>query len=157
MNPKEFGWEANEQVTVINSTDEAFRFQVNAKLYEVGAGQKAKMAGHIAWLYCYKLAQKIALSTNIERDKDGRNKTSDFQHWNDEGFRQKLYNKLVVGRENAVTVISDEEEPETFDEPPETFEDADETQEDDVTEPQEGDVSTQTKVKPMKRKVAKRK
>lgn len=121
MNPKEFNWQADDQVTVVNPTDETFRFQVHSKLYEVAAGQKARMPGYIAWLYCYKMAQQLITA-------DGQ-----LQHWNDEGFRNKYYNRLVQGTENTIQAIQDEPEPEAETFEPEPDEIADESQESVVT------------------------
>lgn len=108
MNPKEFGWKEDQQITVTNPTKSDFKFQVHSKSYAVKAGQTAKMPGYIAWMYVYKLATQMA--------QDNK----DFMHWNEEGFRQRYYDKIVVGADDVIQTLEPEpqvEAVETFDEP----------------------------------------
>lgn len=106
MDPKEFDWQESQQVTVTNPTDEAYTFKVHGNSYSVSAGQTVKMPGFVAWVYVYGLSVRIAQSTNVVEDKNG-NKTSDFQHWNEEGFRKQYFDKLVVEREPVMQVIEE--------------------------------------------------
>lgn len=104
MNPKEFPWKADQQVTIKNPTGEDFKFQVNSKWYVVRAGQNARMPGYIAWMYCYKLANRMAIDNK------------EFIHWNEEGFRKKYYDQLVIAVDDTVQTITPvEPEAETFD------------------------------------------
>lgn len=127
MNPKDFDWKEDQQVIVKNPTDVDYKFKVHSKDYMVKAGQTAKMPGYIAWVYASGLATKMAQETNVVEDKDGK-KTSDWQHWNEEGFRQQYYDKIVVRAEATVqeVVAEPESEVETFEEPVEQ-EEAEET------------------------------
>ena len=93
MSPKEFNWKEDQQVTVVNPTKDDFKFQVHSKEYAVGAGQTAKMPGYIAWMYVYKLATKMATING------------DFIRWNEEGFRNKYYDKLVVGIDDIIQMV----------------------------------------------------
>jgi hypothetical protein len=102
MNPKEFGWDESQQVTVTNPTGKDYRFKVHNKDYEVKAGQTVKMPGFIAWVYVY------GLSTQIAQDENK------FSHWNEEGFRQQYYTRLTQDVDNVIQVV--ETEPETFEE-----------------------------------------
>lgn len=102
MNPKEFAWSEDQQVTVTNPTGDDFKFLVHSKEYVVGAGQTAKMPGFIAWMYVYKLATKMAIDAG------------DFIHWNEEGFRKTYYDKIVVGVDNVVQTVEQVPEVETF-------------------------------------------
>lgn len=115
MNPKEFDWAEDQQVTVINPTKDDYRFKVHNKDYMVKAGQKAKMPGYIAWVYVYGLASIMAQNTNVQKIESG--KVSDFQHWNEEGFRKTYFDKLVMEREEVVQTVEVEDEPlvDTFD------------------------------------------
>lgn len=101
MNPKEFNWEESQQVTVTNPTKEDYLFKVHSKEYEVKAQEMAKMPGFIAWVYVYGLACKMAQETNVKKDDNG-NKTSDFNRWNEEGFRKAYYEKLVVAADAVI-------------------------------------------------------
>lgn len=109
MNPKDFGWKEDQQVVVKNPTNKAFTFMVHSKSYTVEAGAKAKMPGYIAWVYVNSLATKIAQETNVQTDKDGR-RTDDWQHWNEEGFRKKYYEKLVESIDDVVQTVVEEPE-----------------------------------------------
>jgi hypothetical protein len=102
MNPKEFGWKEDQQVTVTNPTEEDFRFKVHGKDYMVEKGTTAKMPGYIAWLYVYNLATQMA------------QKAGDFVHWNEEGFRQQYYDRIVVGADQTVQVVQPEPTIEKF-------------------------------------------
>lgn len=103
MNPKEFDWSEDQQVTVVNPTKSDFKFQVHSKEYMVGAGRMAKMPGYIAWMYVYKLATKMAIDAG------------DFLHWNEEGFRKTYYDKLIAGTDEVVKMVAVEPQIETFD------------------------------------------
>jgi len=103
MKPNEFSWKEDQQVTVTNPTKKDFTFKVHSKDYVVGAGQTAKMPGYIAWVYVYKLATQMAQAKK------------DFIHWNEEGFRQKYYDKIVVEAEQAVQTFVPEPQIETLD------------------------------------------
>lgn len=134
MKPKEFSWKEDQQVTVTNPTPENFKFKVHSKDYAVGAGKTAKMPGYIAWVYVYALASKMAQDDNA------------FIHWNEEGFRNTYYDKIVVGADATVEEIVVEPEIETFD---------DEELEDDPTPPPAPSKSTSTQIKPMSAKKGK--
>ena len=92
MNPKDFGWEEDQTVTVINPTKEKHEFQVHGKSYEVAAGGKAKMPGYIAWLYVYTLASKMCQAKG------------QFGRWNEEGFKQTYFEPLVDNVEGVVNI-----------------------------------------------------
>lgn len=106
MNPKEFKWSEDQQVTVVNPTKDDFKFMVHSKEYVIGAGRTAKMPGYIAWMYVYKLATKMAINAG------------DFNRWNEEGFRNKYYDKLVAGTDEVVQTVELDPVVETFDEEP---------------------------------------
>ena len=110
MNPKEFGWAEDQQVTVKNPTQKDFTFKVHNKEYTVPAGKTVKMPGYIAWVYVYHISAQEAQNTNISVD-DNKNKTSDFSRWNEEGFRQKYFTKFVSGTDSLIQTI-EEIEPE---------------------------------------------
>lgn len=93
MNPKEFKWSEDQQVTVVNPTKDDFKFQVHSKEYVVEAGRMAKMPGYIAWMYVYKLATKMATEAG------------DFIRWNEEGFRDTYYDKLVAGTDDLIQKV----------------------------------------------------
>jgi hypothetical protein len=103
MNPKEFGWTEDQQVTVVNPTKDDFTFKVYNKDYIVEAGRMAKMPGYIAWMFVYKLSTKMAVDNG------------DFIHWNEEGFRKTYYDKLVVGIDDIVQNVTVEPVVSTFD------------------------------------------
>lgn len=107
MNPKEFSWTEDQQVTVTNPTSEDFKFKVHSKDYMLAAGRTAKMPGFIAWLYVYEQAVKMAQADKV------------FPSWNEEGFRNKYYDKFVIGVDDLVQMIDEEPEPtvNTFDSP----------------------------------------
>lgn len=109
MDPKDFSWTEDQQVTVINPTSESFKFKVHAKEYQVGAGKSAKMPGYIAWVYVYGMASQLC-----QEDKE-------FMRWNEEGFRQTYYEKVVSGVDPVMQDIQVEEQPlvTTLDEPEE--------------------------------------
>lgn len=110
MNPSEFSWKEDQQVTVTNPTPDDFRFKVHNKEYMLEAGRTAKMPGYIAWMYVYNQAVKAAQAD----DK--------FSSWNEEGFRQTYFDKFVAGVDNQIQLVEQEPEPEiqTFDNPEET-------------------------------------
>lgn len=118
MNPKEFGWEESQQVTVTNPTEKDYRFKVYNKDYEVKAGQTVKMPGFIAWVYVYGLACQMAQENN------------DFIHWNEEGFRARYYAKVAQSAADTLEVIETEQEADT-----ETFEEEDDAAQASSTEP----------------------
>lgn len=107
MNPREFSWKEDQQVTVTNPTKDSYNFKVHGKDYIVGAGQTAKMPGYMAWVYVYGLACQMA------------QENSDWSHWNEEGFRKQYFDKLVVGVDSVLETIVPEpqvEAVETFEE-----------------------------------------
>lgn len=93
MNPQDFNWTEDQQVTVTNPTAEAYKFMVHNKNYELPAGATAKMPGYIAWLYVYGLSTQLAQSEG------------NFNRWNEEGYRQEYYDRLVVGVDKLVQEI----------------------------------------------------
>lgn len=99
MNPKDFSWSENQQVTVTNPTDEPFKFKVHNKDYQLGARKTGRMPGFIAWVYCYNMGQQLALA-------DGR-----FDEWNDVSLRQEYYEKVFVDADELVQTIEEEPEP----------------------------------------------
>lgn len=65
------------------------------------------MPGYIAWVYVYGLATQLAQADGV------------FNRWNEEGFRQEYYDKLVSGVDaivQSVETVEDEPEVTTFDE-----------------------------------------
>lgn len=100
MDPKDFTWTEDQQVTVSNPTAEDFRWKVHGKEYLLGAGKTAKMPGFIAWLYVYNQAVKAV-------QEDGK-----FNRWNDEDFRPQYYERFVVGIDELVHEVAVEQEPE---------------------------------------------
>lgn len=103
MNPKDFNWSSDQQVTVVNPTKDSFNFMVHNKEYTVGTGRTAKMPGYIAWVYVHKLATKMAVD-------DGN-----FDRWNEEGYRQEYYDKLVAGTDDIIQTVEVQPKIETFD------------------------------------------
>lgn len=97
MDPKEFSWKEDQQVTVTNPTAETYRFKVHNKEYALDAGKTAKMPGYMAWVYVYGLATQIC-----QADKQ-------FARWNEEGFRQEYYEKLVSGVDAIMEPVAIEE------------------------------------------------
>lgn len=106
MNPKEFSWTEDQSIIVTNPTDKDYRFLVHNKPYVVKAGQKARMPGYIAWVYVYGLATQMS-----QADKT-------WNRWNEEGFRNTYYEKLVEEANSIVQSV------EPIEEPAETFDDA---------------------------------
>jgi hypothetical protein len=106
MDPKEFTWSEEQHVTVTNPTANDYIFKVHGKEYKLGAGRTAKMPGFIAWVYVYGLSTQIAQADGV------------FNRWNEEGFRQEYYDKLVVGAEDIVqdVVVAPQPEVHVFDE-----------------------------------------
>jgi hypothetical protein len=98
MNPKDFAWTEEQQITVTNPTAETFTWKVHGKEYQLAAGKTAQMPGFIAWLYVYGQSVKAAQA-------DGK-----FGSWNDEGFKQTYYDRFFVGADELIKVV--EEEPE---------------------------------------------
>lgn len=98
MNPKEFSWTEDQQVTVTNPTQKDFKFKVHSKGYEVKAGETVKMPGYIAWQYVHSLAFQM-----IQDD-------GEVVRWNEEGFRKQYHDQIVVGTDELIQKI--EEEPE---------------------------------------------
>lgn len=95
MNPQEFNWTEDQQVTVKNPTKETFKFKVHNKDYELGAGKEAKMPGYIAWVYVYGVASKLAQEAD------------EFHRWNEEGFRQTYFAKAFVSADKLVSEVSE--------------------------------------------------
>jgi hypothetical protein len=93
MNPKEFDWREDQQVTVTNPTAADFLFQGVNKKFVVKAGQTVKLNGYVAMLFVYKLAIQMA-------QNDGQ-----FINFIDEDFRKKYYDKLVVGVDEDVQIV----------------------------------------------------
>jgi hypothetical protein len=149
MNPKEFNWSEDQQVTVTNPTDQPYRFKVHNKDYQLGAHKSAKMPGYIAWVYVYGLASQLAQADDV------------FARWNEEELRQEYFAKVVKNVEQIVNEI--EEEPEdfagaTFDE-----EDLPDTPEDEFTDDAADETTTSqastpdtSKVQPMTAKGVKK-
>lgn len=100
MNPKEFSWTEDQQVTVTNPTSAPFTWQVHGKSYRLEAGKTAKMPGFIAWIYVYNQALAAAQAD------------SEFSQWNDEGFRQKYFDRFVAGVDDLVQIVEEEAAPE---------------------------------------------
>jgi len=98
MSPKDFNWEESQQITVINPTKEDYHFKVYSQDYEVKAGAKAKMPGYMAWMFVYHLAEKIC------------QKEHNFNRWNEEGYRQIYFNRLVVAVDDIMQEVSVEPE-----------------------------------------------
>ena len=151
MNPKDFPWKTEQSVTVTNPTTDDYRFQVYSKWYEVKAGQTAKMPGYIAWLYVYGLACKMS-----QADKT-------WSRWNEEGFRDTYYQKIVVAADEVVQVVKPEEpgvevfgdavddlDLDDFDE--EDLEDEGGSESEDGDESDGGEGDKNTEVKPMQPK-----
>lgn len=100
MDPTEFSWTEDQQVTVTNPTTSPYKFKVHNKEYELGAGQTAKMPGYIAWVYVYGLSTQIAQAEGV------------FNRWNEEDFRVSFYDRLVVGTDNLIQKVVVEPQPE---------------------------------------------
>jgi hypothetical protein len=107
MNPQDFAWSEDQQVTVTNPTGEPYDFQVHGKAYQVGPGKTVKMAGYIAWVYVYNMASRLC------QDAD------EWNRWNEENFRQQYYDKVVIGQDELIQAVEVQEDPaavETFEE-----------------------------------------
>jgi hypothetical protein len=128
-----FSWTEDQHITVINPTSEDFKFKVHAKEYQLGAGKSAKMPGYIAWVYVYNMASQLCQADNK------------YNSWNEEGFRQKYYEKLVVGVDAIVQDVVDEPEPAVH-----VFED-DKAGDEEGDEPEQPKTSSSS-VKPMSAK-----
>ena len=101
----QFGWSEDQQVTVTNPTAEDHMFMVHGKQYIVPKGKTVKMAGYIAWIYVYEMGLKLC-----QQDDN-------FIHWNDEGYRQQYYDKVVIAKDDPVQEIKEAEPAvNTFDE-----------------------------------------
>lgn len=100
MDPKEFSWTEDQQVTVTNPTSDPYKFKVHNKEYELGAGQTAKMPGYIAWVYVYGLATQISQAEGT------------FNRWNEEDYRKTYYERLFVGADELVQKVEVEPQPE---------------------------------------------
>lgn len=99
MDPKEFPWTEDQQITVINPTAEIYKFKVHNKEYELGPGKSAKMPGYIAWVYVYGLASKLCQDDH------------EWLRWNEEGFRQEYYEKVYTGADEVIQAVQVEEKP----------------------------------------------
>lgn len=95
MNPQEFSWTEDQQVTVTNPTSEAFTFKVHNKEYQVGAGKTARMPGYMAWLYVYNQAVKKAQADKV------------FSRWNEEELRKEYYEKFIVGADPVMQTVQE--------------------------------------------------
>lgn len=93
MKPSEFDWQEDQQVTVTNPTENDYPFKVHNKDYELKAGETAKMPGYIAWVYVYGVASEMCQKAN------------EFNRWNEEGFRNKYYDKIVVATDAVIEKI----------------------------------------------------
>lgn len=98
MNPQEFEWQHDQQVTVSNPTKDNFQFQVGGKDYEVKAGKSVKMPGFIAWNYVYHQASQLAQADGVGT------------LWNEPTTREEYYEKLVVGIDPSVQDVQEEVE-----------------------------------------------
>lgn len=104
MNPLEFWWKEDQQVTVINPTDQPYQFKIYGKDYQVGAHKSAKMPGYMAWVYVYGMASQLCQAA----DK--------FNRWNEEEFRLEYYQKVVKDVEPLMEEITEEPEPSPIEE-----------------------------------------
>lgn len=93
MNPKEFPWTEDQQVTVTNPTADTYNYKVHNKEYSIGPGETQKMPGFMAWVYVYGLSTQIAQAEDV------------FSRWNEEGFRKEFYDRLVVGADNLIQAV----------------------------------------------------
>lgn len=111
MNPDEFSWNEDEHVTVTNPTAETYVWKVHNKEYQLAPGKTAKMPGYIAWVYVYGLSTQLAQADGV------------FNRWNEEGFRQEYYEKLVSGVDNIVQAVEVQPAPlvETLDDDEDEF------------------------------------
>lgn len=100
MNPKDFDWGTDQQVTVQNPTSKTHSFQVHSKFYEVGPNETVRMPGFMAWVFVYTLALELAQKAGEYENK-----------WNDITVRQKYYNKVIVGADELIQKIEPVEEP----------------------------------------------
>lgn len=100
MNPKEFGWTADQHITVRNPLERDFTFQVHSKTYTVAKGEVVKMPGFMAWVFTDKLSVLLA-----QENGDFENK------WGDEEVRKQYYAKVVVRQDDLIQKIEPEEEP----------------------------------------------
>lgn len=114
MNPQEFAWTEDQQVTVTNPTTETFKWKVHNKEYELGAGKTAKMPGYIAWVYVYGQAVKKVQADGF------------FNCWNEEDFRPSYYDQFVVGADQLVQTVEEVQTPlvEELDDEPESPEES---------------------------------
>lgn len=94
MNPKDFDWAENQQVTVTNPTAEPFTWQVHGKEYSLGPGLSASMPGYLAWVYVYNQATKMA-----QADKK-------FDQWNDIPVRKEYFAKFVAGVQPIIQEVT---------------------------------------------------
>lgn len=140
MNPLEFSWTEDQQITVTNPTAETYKFKVHSKEYQIEPGRSAKMPGYIAWVYVYGLSTQLAQADGV------------FNRWNEEGFRQEYYEKLVSGVDPVMQAVEIEPQPlvETLDEPAEQSE-PEEPADEEEGEPEPAE-PVSSKVEPMKPK-----
>ena len=101
MDPKEFWWGEDQQVTVVNPTKNDYKFKVHNKDYQVDAGARVKMPGFIAWVYTYGLATQMCQADN------------NFNRWNEEGYRKTYYEQIAIGTDDLLQAMP-EAKPETF-------------------------------------------
>lgn len=99
MNPQDFWWTEDQQVTVSNPTRLPYTFRVHNKDYQLAAGRSAKMPGYIAWVYVYGMASQLCQA-------DGK-----WNRWNEEEFRKEYYEKVVSGSDPVVEEVALEEQP----------------------------------------------
>jgi hypothetical protein len=93
MDPKDFGWAEDQQVTVTNPTDKAYPFKVHSKEYEVKAGETVRMPGYIAWVYVYGITSQMCQAAG------------EFNRWNEEGFKQTYFTMVVVGADDVIEKV----------------------------------------------------
>lgn len=105
MDPKQFSWTEDQQVTVTNPTSTDHKFKVHGKEYQVRAGETAKMVGYIAWSYVHGLAFQMVQNDGL------------IIRWNEEGFRKAYFDKIVVGTDEAVSTVEPEPTIETLSSP----------------------------------------
>lgn len=102
MSPKDFWWDESQQVTVVNPTDKDYRFKVHNKDYQVGAGERVRMPGYIAWVYVYGMSTQLCQADN------------NFNRWNEEGYRRTYYEKVAESTDDLIQAVEPEVKAETF-------------------------------------------
>lgn len=100
MSPKDFDWTHDQTVVVSNPTEHDFRFSVHSKEYMIRAGKTAELPGYIAWSYVDGIARHVA------------NEKGQGQDMIDPVKRLEHFDKYIVGINELVREVADEEEPE---------------------------------------------